>query len=264
MEKTIKLVRWDNDEVIFSYTCENNTIGKTVEDAVKNGINLSYVYLSHADLKIIDLSNAKLSYANLSNANLYFANLMGVDLSYADLNNANLYNSNLYKAYLINANLTYTNLCQANLSYAKLTNANIRSSILSSILDTTECKLTNADLTNIKGLNDQCPKEGSFIGWKKCVDSYKTPYIVKLEMPADAKRSSATTEKCRCSKAKVLEIQNLDGTIANVDEVSSLHFDDFYYKVGEMVYPDSFDDRFWVECGNGIHFFINREDAVKY
>ena len=118
---------------------------------------------------------------------------------------------------------------------------------------------------NVKGLNDQCPKEGSFIGWKKCYNvNNKNPYIVKLEIPADAKRSSATTEKCRCSKAKVLEIQNLDGTIANVDEVSSLLFNNFYYKVGEMVYPDSFDDRFWLECSHGIHFFMKRQDAVDY
>ena len=265
MEKTIEIKRWDNDEVIYSHACENNTIGETVEDAVKNGIDLSYAYLSHADLKIIDLSNAKLSYANLSNANLYFVNLIGVDLSYADLNNANLYNSNLYKAYLINANLTYTNLCQANLSYANLTNANIRSSILSSILDTTECKLTNADLTNIKGLNDQCPKEGSFIGWKKCIDNNnKIRYIVKLEIPADAKRSSATTNKCRCSKAKVLEIQNIDGTKADVARVFSDYDEFFYYQIGEIIYPNSFDNRYWVECSHGIHFFMNREDAVNY
>ena len=187
----ITIRRWDNGDVIFSYTCKNNTMRKTVEEAINQHVDLSYANLQHVDLTVINLKDV-----NLSNADLYYA--------YLD------------------------NIVQL-----------------------------NANFTNVKGLN--------FIGWKKCYNvNNKNPYIVKLEIPADAKRSSATTEKCRCSKAKVLEIQNLDGTIANVDEVSSLLFNNFYYKVGEMVYPDSFDDRFWLECSHGIHFFMKRQDAVDY
>ena len=36
------------------------------------------------------------------------------------------------------------------------------------------------------------------------------------------------------------------------------------YKVGEMAYPDKFDDNRWNECSNGIHFFINKQDAIDY
>src|SRR4051812_20850243 len=39
------------------------------------------------------------------------------------------------------------------------------------------------------------PEEGQFIGWKKCEDSA----IVKLRIPADAKRSHGSERKCRCS-----------------------------------------------------------------
>ena len=45
-------------------------------------------------------------------------------------------------------------------------------------------------------------KKGSFIGWKKAKN-----YIIKLEVLADAKRSSATGRKCRCDKAKVVAIE---------------------------------------------------------
>lgn len=217
MEKTINIKRWDNNEVIFSHTCENNTICKTVKEAIRQGISLAYANLSHADLKGLDLSNVCLSYADLRNADLFLA----------DLTNANLTDANLH-----NANLNNT-------------------------------KITPGQLINVKGINDQCPKEGSFIGWKKCHRDSKF-FVVKLEIPADAKRCSSTGKKCRCNKAKVLEIQNIDGTKADIDKVCSFFDMYFSYKTGETVISDWFDDKFWYECANGIHFFMNRIDAAGY
>ena len=46
--------------VLFEYDCEDNTIRKTLEQAIKSGTNLRYA----------DLSSADLSYANLSSADL--------------------------------------------------------------------------------------------------------------------------------------------------------------------------------------------------
>jgi hypothetical protein len=67
-------------KLLFEYECEDNTIAKTVNEAVKSSADLSYADLSYADL----------SYANLSYANLSFANLSSADLSYANLSFANL------------------------------------------------------------------------------------------------------------------------------------------------------------------------------
>ena len=36
------------------------------------------------------------------------------------------------------------------------------------------------------------------------------------------------------------------------------------YKAGEMVYPDSFEDDRFIECTHGIHFFINKQEAIDY
>ena len=36
------------------------------------------------------------------------------------------------------------------------------------------------------------------------------------------------------------------------------------YRVGEMAYPDSYDEDRWNECSHGIHFFINKQDAINY
>ena len=98
-----------------------------------------------------------------------------------------------------------------------------------------------------------------FIGFKKA-----SGYIVVLEIPEDAKRLSATGRKCRCSKAKVLEIQNIDGAKANVTKVASGYDSNFVYEVGKTVSVDNFCDDRWQECSPGIHFFINRQEAVNY
>ena len=88
--------------------------------------------------------------------------------------------------------------------------------------------------------------------------------IVELEILSDAKRVSATGRKCRCDKAKVLSIQNIDGTTSVKTSVASDNDANFIYKVGEIVTVDDFDENRWNECSTGIHFFINRQEAVEY
>ena len=142
------------------------------------------------------------------------------------------------------ADLKYANLIGANLEGADLEGADLK----------------YADYSEYTSfLSYQCPTEGSFIGWKKC-----RGYIVKLKICEDAERSSSTTIKCRCSKAEVLEIQNLDGSIADITKICSNHDKNFIYKVGETVEVKDFDKCRWNECSTGIHFFIDRNMAVAY
>ena len=163
----------------------------------------------------------------------------GANLSDAYLCGAYLCDANLSGAYLSDAYLCGANLCGANLSGANLSGAN-----------------HNED-TGF--LLSQCPAEGSFIAWKKA-----SGYIVKLLVCEDAKRSSATTLKCRCSKATVLAIENCDGTKADVKTVLSSHDNSFTYTIGETIEVKDFDENRFNECSAGIHFFIARESAVKY
>lgn len=128
------------------------------------------------------------------------------------------------------------------------------------------CDLSGSDFRwcNLRGdvglfIPMACPSVGAFIAWKKCRDDL----IVKLLIPEDARRLSAAGRKCRCDKAEVLEIQNLDGTNAGTTAYST-HNSNFVYVVGQTVTPDSFCDDRWQECSNGIHFFITREEAVCY
>lgn len=222
--------------------------------------NLRYVNLSRADLSCVNLSRADLfgadlSYANLNDADLSYANLNNADLSYANLNRADLNRANLSRAHLSCANLNYTSLICANMNRTDLCGANLRGANL--------IRVKNIDTvlwdtyTNFYPL--QCPETGAFIGYKKAYDK-----IIMLEICADAKRSSATSRKCRCSKAKVLSITNLDGTACTLTELASNFDPGFIYRIGEIVEVTDFNEDRWNECTAGIHFFITRDEAVQY
>ena len=142
----------------------------------------------------------------------------------------------------VRANLRYADLRYANLSGADLSGA------------------VYNEYTAFFTL--QCAEDGAFIGYKKC-----GLYIIKLQITDTARRSSATSRKCRASEVLVLDIQNIDGTESGLTEY--LHNDNYtkngtLYKIGEVTKPDSFDDNRWNECSNGIHFFITRQEAVNY
>ena len=162
------------------------------------------------------------------------ANLTGADLRYANLRYANLRGANLTRANLNGANFECANFNNANLDGAK----NIPSSVAVRLM--------------------VCPEVGRFIGHKKANGCY-----IKLRIPASAKRSNATTRKCRCSKAFVVEITNIK-TGEEVSEIASDYDENIIYKKGKYVLPDYFDENRWDECGNGIHFFMTREEAIRY
>ena len=210
MSKEIKISiknRWTGS-IIFEYSSVDNTLAKTVLEALKGEADLRGANLRGANLYGADLREADLREADLCGANLYGADLRGADLREADLRAANL---------------------------------------------------RGADLRGARGSYMACPTDGSFIGWKKA-----SRYIVKLQIPEDARRSSAGGEKCRCDKAYVAEIQNVDGTKADIEAIHSNHDNNFVYAVGATVEVPDFDDDRWNECAPGIHFFIDRRAAVEY
>ena len=210
-----------------------------------------------------DLRGANLMGADLSEANLREANLREADLSEADLSEADLYRADLREANLREANLMGADLSEADLSEANLYRANLREANLR------EANLMGADLSEAKNLPlipYACPDFGIFIGWKKAyydADDCTVQVIVQLEIPEGAKRLSATGRKCRCDKAKVLSIKSKEGQ-TEYERARSGHDPDFIYKVGETVTVPDFDEDRWNECSTGIHFFINRQEAVEY
>ena len=141
-----------------------------------------------------------------------------------------------HKLWLMDTGGSRANLSGANLSDADLRRADLRDVVYNE---------------NTCFFAIQCPEEGPFIAWKKC----KNNVIVKLLIPEDAQRSSATSRKCRASKAIVLEVFRAEVGVSDRG---------LEYRKGETVYPDSWDDNRWEECSHGIHFFITRGEAELY
>ena len=247
---------------------ETDLSGANLRGANLYGANLSEADMSGANLSEADMSGANLREADLSGANLYGADLYGANLSGANLYGANLSGANLYGANLYGADLREADLSGANLSEADMSGANLREADLSGAnlygADLREADLYGADLygANLSGAENipaltlaqtLITPEGDIIGWKKC----KNDVIVKLLIPAEAKRHNATGRKCRAQFADVLEVIGSDVGV-------SWHDGKTEYRVGQRVTCDNWGEDRFDECSGGIHFFITRAEAEDY
>ena len=122
------------------------------------------------------------------------------------------------------------NLSGANLSLANLSGANLPLANLS--------RAKNAETAFAMTV---IVPAGDIIGWKKCLDNA----IVKLLIPAKAKRSNALGRKCRAEFVKVLQI-------FGTKEKTVMSNKDGKYTVGKITKSDKWDDCRWNECSNGI------------
>lgn len=183
------------------------------------------------------------------------SNFTGYDLSGASFVCARLAGSNFANCNLKKANFDGAVLTAANFNWADLLDANLHDSHLkhASFVGTKNmrtCRLPDFQLP-----------DGDLIVWKKA--SFRN--LVKLLIPKEAKRTASIVgRKCRAEYAKVLGIYDFSGEPTKLDSINSTYRGDFIYKVGEVVYPDSYNDEPWKECTNGIHFFQTKEEAQNY
>lgn len=215
----------------------------------RNSLDLSETKLENMDLSGWDLENINFSWSSFENvkfdkANISNSNLDSVYFKNCSLHNTILKNSNLHAANLRFCNLSFANIEDANMNYANLEHANLEGIIYND---------------NTKYFKLRCPEKGAFIAWKKCVDFR----MVQLLIPEDAKRTSATLNACRCSKAKVLSIKSIDYK-ESYDWARSFVDENFIYKVGKMMEITNFNEDRWMDSTTGIHFFMTREEAIAY
>ena len=103
--------------------------------------------------------------------------------------------------------------------------------------------------------------------------------INRLMANEDARFTPGTalsSEKCRTDRAKVLEIRTFNEKTKKIGRTlkhaSSICAPNgilgalvrTQYRVGRMVYPNGFNTSPYVECTQGIHFFVTREEAMDY
>ena len=180
---------------------------------------------------------AKFSYCQMRGASFMDCNFKHADLDYADLTGSTFIRCDFEGATMRGAALEY--------AYFQ-------------------------DCTNIPYIPMSCPETGAFVAYKigygmtKDVLTLRSEMrVIKLEIPEDARRSSATGRKCRASKAKVLSIESVVGD-QSCDCARSTWDPDFIYKVGETYEIKHFDGNRFNECAPGIHFFLGRNEALRY
>ena len=209
-----------------------------------NGENLKEVIEEHMQWVLCptdDSQRADFSGADLTGFALPFVHLYG-----ANFRGANLFHADLYCADLQKADLTGANLYDANLFGTRLRGA-----------------------VGVGYIPQRIPTDGSFIAWKRAKlkvgeTHYDHSVIVKLLIPEDAERISFTNGECKASKAKVLEIQTVDGEPLPGAVAISIKDGRTKYRAGEMVYPDGFTYEPFSEHTPGIFFYLDRMQAVHY
>jgi hypothetical protein len=193
--------------------------------------------------------------------------------TYTDLHNSNFACCQFDCGCFDFVNLNNINCAYTNFEYFRLYNSTFQSSTFSNCEFDIDCQ-ENCDFkraafveTNLN-VSSHVPDTGSFIGWKKAKISHDKCdddeyYIVKLRIPEDARRSNAGRSKCRADKAYVEDIQDLDGN--SVDKVVESMWDSkFKYQKWQIVTEPNFCENRFEECARGIHFFLNRDDAVNF
>ena len=214
-------------------TTPKSQLMRSISGITINGKALQEILDAHKCWRYTDATEGR---ANLSGAFLSGADLSGADLSGAVLSGAVLRSADLSGANLRSADLSGADLSGADLSGAKNIPDYVRA--VTSILP-----------------------DGPIIGWKKCNDGI----IVKMQIPAKAKRSNATGRKCRAEFVKVLALYAGNHELsADYVAITNGHGPRTEYQKGKIVKSDKWDDDRWTECSHGVHFFITRLEAEIY
>ena len=230
------------------------------EGAIFSNVNLSGVIFDGCCLDRANFLDTNLAKTRFTSTTFNHAEFSNVDLSEAAFPSANFYMTRFSscvarKTNFENCVFSFTEFTQTDITDAKLKDVELRY---------TKFPFDKIDRTeNAPYLPSICPDAGSFTGWKKA-GTDGVDVLVCLEIPADAKRLSGAGRKCRCDKAKVLGIYNLDGTPSERTEAYSGYDSDFVYRVGETVSVPNFNENRFNECAEGIHFFITRQEAIDY
>lgn len=204
---------------------------------------------------VLDEIFEKLSLANADLRVSVFKNCIFID---CDFSYSNMSGIRFYNCQFVNCRFVRSDLFVAKINKSKFINCNFRTANFCKA-EISDTKFENCEYNHMTAFfKNHCPEEGEFIGYKTVKD-----FIIKLIIPEEAKRSSATSGKCRCSFAKVLEIKNIENG-ENVNSVTNTKFNkETEYIINKYVYPDSFDENRFNECSNGIHFFMSEYEALE-
>ena len=212
------------------------------------------------DLRKYSFQNMDLSGWKLNDVDFRDSDFVNIILNRADLRQSDLRHTmfapgcSFHQADLCDADISGAICRRCDFSESNMAGANLyRSNFEGSNMS----RIKTDDRTRYYRM--RCPAEGAFLGYKRCFNDS----LVQLLIPADARRSSATGNSCRCDRAKVLSITTFDGS-KKLPEAWSVVNEDFVYRVGEYVSAADFDEDRWMDSTTGIHFWMTREEAYSY
>jgi hypothetical protein len=222
--------------------------------------------LSDVQLNGLDLSGRDLRYAICVNTTFNKCNLKGVNLMLGVAAQARFLESNLRGADLSQCMLAEATFWASILSEADFGSANCSGACFDEVLLTgarfDKTILYDAVFRNAHNVPESArvfsritPETGSFEMWKKCDGDV----LVKLLVPADAKRENGCSRLLRVSKAVVLEILGPHGetTVRNMSDPA------VEYRLGDVVTPrKGFDPDWENEYSGGIHGYLSRAEAA--
>ncbi len=264
------------DHTIFN--CANLSSAAIIEcSALYSSFNNAHMHstiLNYTECNSSTFINAGINRANLSVSSFEECKFESARCHYSTFYKSHFYSSDFNASEIIDSDFTESILSYADFSnayiadsafyHAWLLSANFEGAIINS--GTSFCRAYIEKDKNISypNLPIACPEEGSFIGFKVGLNSIDlSAVLIKLEIMEDAKRSSGTRRKCRADKVKVLDIIDIN-TEKHETEAISIARRNFKYKVGEVIQIDDFDENRWKECSTGIHFFITKDEALRY
>lgn len=224
-------------EIVERYKTSKNFRGLDLSNVKFCGNWHMYLNLSGFSFSCMDLSKTLFAQCDLRDSNFIDANIVGTVFDHCKLS-YNTVERNIYELKI--PLLLYDNQCRGKYSY-------------------NEDEFTIYDIVKYKYTYDK-----DLIGYKSVKGEQNELLIAELLIPKYTNRMVFENSKCRCSVAKVLGIYYCDGKTYTGKAKPIIAPGGYIYKVGEMVYPDSYDDFIFEECSNGIHFFLTKEEAIQF
>lgn len=286
-------IKISNSDFLHCGFTETNMINANIKDSIFRDSSFRIGSMQKSVVENVKITDAYIvsmcmEGSNINNLDIHVGSIMKVDISEGTIKDSNFNDCSIRAS-----SMRYTHIEESSFKHMKMSSilmsgceisktkfnagywADVDATVASfkscemTDLSIERCTFTGSNFHKIKkenvafdsitiGYYNACPTHGSFIGWKVA-----RGHLIKLLIPKDALRSSATTNKCRASKAKVLEVTRLkDGE--KVKGVPSSRDIQFIYKVGKTMEVPDFDKNRWEECSTGIHFFIDKEAAINH
>ena len=226
-------------DIILDFRARDSYRNIVINDYCIEDMSLEKMDLSNIDFSWSDIRNVSFRGSILQSCIFDNTLFIDTDFSYSDLRGSSFAGSNLRKCILYSCDARGVNFYTSLLEGANLE------------------KIITDESTQYFRL--RCPESGYFKGYKKCFNQM----MVTLLIPKDAGRSSATSDTCRCSKARVLEISNLDRSQFYTEAYSYVD-SNFVYRLGEMAVASNYNEDRWSDSTGGIHFYMTWDEAAGY